>query len=201
MERFGTSSVLNSNSVGADTFGRTITLNLVIVLLLSSRLMLALVPQEKPLGADLSAELPTGRGKALVLQRCTQCHGLQIINSQRKTAAEWRQEIQAMVTLGANLADVEMRIMAAYLAKVFGPEIPPQVHLNKADETMFERLPGIDNKVAHSIWSYRHFHGPFSSKRELLNVPDISAELYDRVAAYMVVDEPVAEKEAPGSKQ
>lgn len=58
--------------------------------------------------------------QALLQERCTQCHGLDRVTSQSKTAAEWQQTVDSMVARGAQLNAEETEVLVAYLAEAYG---------------------------------------------------------------------------------
>ncbi|MER3481093.1 MAG: cytochrome c class I, partial [Meiothermus sp.] len=70
----------------------------------------------------LAQGLPEGQGKALVEQRCSVCHGLEVITSNRLSAAEWDAVVGSMINTGAQLNDAERKVVVAYLAASFGKE-------------------------------------------------------------------------------
>ena len=70
-------------------------------------------------GRDARPPLPAGVGRDLVIATCVQCHDLAVTMAQRKTLAEWRQSVDAMVRLGAKLNGSEIQTVARYLAKGF----------------------------------------------------------------------------------
>src|SRR5262249_17645892 len=73
---------------------------------------------------NLATHLPPGRGRALVLGACVQCHDLILTLSQRKSLSGWRRSIERMAHLGARLNGSEVEIVAQYLAHSFGPGDP-----------------------------------------------------------------------------
>ncbi|RIH89416.1 c-type cytochrome [Calidithermus roseus] len=70
----------------------------------------------------LAQGLPEGEGKALVEQRCSVCHGLEVITGNRLSAAEWDAVVGSMIGNGAQLNDAERKVVVAYLATHFGKE-------------------------------------------------------------------------------
>lgn len=70
----------------------------------------------------LAQGLPEGEGKALVEQRCSVCHGLEVITGNRLSAAEWDAVVASMIGNGAQLDDAERKVVVAYLAAHFGKE-------------------------------------------------------------------------------
>lgn len=75
--------------------------------------------------------LPSGEGRALVLQACAQCHDLKTIVARRAPAAGWRRSVNEMVKLGAPLTAGETMVVARYLAVSFGPKVPIPEELRK----------------------------------------------------------------------
>lgn len=73
---------------------------------------------------NLARYLPTGEGRALVLQSCVKCHDLKKTVAARKTLEGWRRTVNEMVRLGASLDRSDAETIINYLAKSFGPDKP-----------------------------------------------------------------------------
>jgi mono/diheme cytochrome c family protein len=67
-------------------------------------------------------ELPDGEGKGLILGTCKQCHNLNPIVLQRKTAAGWEHTVHDMVARGAQVQVEEIPVIIDYLSNHFGPD-------------------------------------------------------------------------------
>ena len=67
-------------------------------------------------------DLPAGKGKDLLEKICADCHGLDIIVSQRTTKDGWASIVDSMVGRGASGTKEELDTIVDYLAKNFGPE-------------------------------------------------------------------------------
>jgi mono/diheme cytochrome c family protein len=67
-------------------------------------------------------ELPEGKGKDLLQQICADCHGLDVITSQRATKDGWASIVDSMVSRGANGTKEQLDTIIEYLAKNFGPD-------------------------------------------------------------------------------
>ena len=67
-------------------------------------------------------DLPAGKGKDLLEKICADCHGLDIIVSQRATKDGWASIVDSMVGRGASGTKEELDTIVDYLAKNFGPE-------------------------------------------------------------------------------
>ncbi|HET9532684.1 MAG TPA: hypothetical protein VFQ92_20185 [Blastocatellia bacterium] len=84
---------------------------------------------------DQTAVMPDGEGKGLVLGACTQCHSLNSTLLQRKTAEGWGRTVRDMVERGAQLQPDEIDLVTSYLARSFGPGVPPLSPGEKPAET------------------------------------------------------------------
>lgn len=86
------------------------------VFLYSATPALAQAPQAPPF------QLPDGDGKAVVQNRCSACHGLNMINNMAgSTKEQWHALFSTMVKLPGDQADV----VASYLATSFPKQIKP----------------------------------------------------------------------------
>jgi cytochrome c5 len=67
---------------------------------------------------------PQDRGKILVEEICSFCHGVSRIKDHAFTRDEWNNVIKGMVDEGAPVTDAELSLILDYLTKNFGP--PPE---------------------------------------------------------------------------
>jgi cytochrome c5 len=67
-----------------------------------------------------AAKLPDGPGKEAFEKRCTVCHDAAQAIYKRRTAENWQQVVDDMVTRGATGTDEEFDAITAYLTKYFG---------------------------------------------------------------------------------
>ena len=58
-------------------------------------------------------------GGALLKERCTVCHDLGRVESQKKTEAEWKATVERMVGKGAKLNPAEQEAVIKYLAATY----------------------------------------------------------------------------------
>jgi hypothetical protein len=73
--------------------------------------------QEAPAsGGEVDTELD---GKALVEERCTECHNLQTVTSARKSREGWQSNVERMIGKGARLNDAEKAVVIDYLAETY----------------------------------------------------------------------------------
>jgi hypothetical protein len=66
--------------------------------------------------------LPDGPGKEILLNTCTQCHDLQRIRRQGRSAEGWLEILDAMLNEGAPLSERDLPVLLRYLATNFKPE-------------------------------------------------------------------------------
>jgi glucose dehydrogenase len=72
-------------------------------------------------GAFAPAVLPPGGAKALVDKTCgTGCHSVEVVTSQRMSAADWNAVVQNMVARGAQASDADVKAIVEYLGKTLG---------------------------------------------------------------------------------
>jgi len=64
------------------------------------------------------------RGRELVEDVCTYCHGLQKLEGQERSREEWRGLIKGMIFEGAPVTDEEFSLILDYLAKNYGKRDP-----------------------------------------------------------------------------
>ena len=70
--------------------------------------------------------LPDAPGKAVVSQKCTQCHDAARFALRRRSEDEWDQVITQMQSNGLSLTDEEYDIVLSYLSKNLGPTAAPR---------------------------------------------------------------------------
>ncbi len=70
--------------------------------------------------SDGGSDGQTIDAQALLQDRCTECHGLDRVTSQSKTAEEWQQTVDTMIARGAELNAEETEVLVAYLAEEYG---------------------------------------------------------------------------------
>ena len=73
-------------------------------------------------GLAQAQDLPEGKGKELLQMICADCHGLDVITSQRATKDGWASIVDSMVSRGASGTKEQLDTLIDYLAKNFGPE-------------------------------------------------------------------------------
>jgi cytochrome c5 len=79
-------------------------------------------------------DLPEGKGKKLLEERCANCHNLKQVISRKKTQGAWKELVVKMVGYGAQLDDQEVNVATGYLIKYFGPESAPAAAMKDSPE-------------------------------------------------------------------
>lgn len=64
---------------------------------------------------------------------------------------------------------------------------PQRVNINTAEPWLLEALPGIGPKLAQAIVDYRKEKGPFRSPGELIRVPGIGSNIYNKIGDLITV--------------
>lgn len=140
-----------------------------------------------PLGsAGTDEPLPEGKGKDVVESMCQSCHGLDAITQKRRTAEEWHNVVDEMVSAGAPLLPREAEIVTQYLTEHFGPATSSSPSSQSSDKTTIpvntatakelEAALGLSAKESAAIVDYREKHGNFKNWEELKKVPDLDAK-------------------------
>src|ERR1700723_3018955 len=74
------------------------------------------------IAAVQAQDLPDGKGKDLVEDRCSSCHGLDLFLAEHDSKAQWSQIVNEMVSRGATGSAEELATIVDYLTAKFGPE-------------------------------------------------------------------------------
>ena len=64
------------------------------------------------------------KGRVALGQGCVQCHNLRGIQTQRKTAQQWRGTVYGMISRGSMVLPDEIEPITTYLAATYGPNSP-----------------------------------------------------------------------------
>lgn len=114
-------------------------------------------PAKEP---DWSVFRPSGTGQIQVGSYCTSCHDAKVIEYERRAdAAGWQAIVSDMVfSKGAPAPEDDVPVMAAYLAKYFGPSTPKlelPVSINKAPKELLTLLPSLSEDDVQKLLSAR----------------------------------------------
>jgi hypothetical protein len=80
---------------------------------------------QKSIGANLSADLPSGAMQAKATAACLECHEARIILQQRLSKAAWTKEVDKMTKWGAVVDAADRDALIDYLSTNFSPDKPP----------------------------------------------------------------------------
>jgi hypothetical protein len=72
----------------------------------------------------LAQDKPADAGRDLVMQKCAQCHTDSIWRDQRQNAAAWEATAYRMMARGGIWTTDEVKTMASFLGREFGPDVP-----------------------------------------------------------------------------
>lgn len=83
------------------------------------------VPRRRP-AADYWAQFwPQGKGRDIIVEKCTLCHDPQRVVAFVRPKGQWHEVIEAMRRRGSPITPEEIPVAVSYLAKYFGPDSPP----------------------------------------------------------------------------
>jgi competence protein ComEA len=143
------------------------TRNLPIAILAAS--LSALAPSGH--SQDGASPLPDGKGRDAVQKICTNCHEIETVVAARRTRMGWQQNIDDMISRGAEGSDEEMEAVVSYLTTFFG-----KVNVNTATAEDLQKSLSLTEKEAQAIAAYRQQNGKFKDLDQLKKVPGVSAE-------------------------
>lgn len=141
------------------------------------------------LSTAVYAQLPDGPGKAETEKLCSQCHELARAVSLHQDRLGWDTTVAKMVNLGARVSDVEMQIVANYLAKNFPAAEVPMIHVNTARAIEFEAGLSLLRSQSAALIAYRTRNGPFKSIADLEKVPGIDLHKIESKKDRLVFDD------------
>ncbi len=149
--------------------------------------------------------LPEGEGKELMVTQCTNCHTLEKIVTQRRTAEEWADTVYDMIGRGAMIFVEEADAIADYLGKSLGPEASsaaagiapahspqpnsPKLNLQTASAEELVEILKLDARLAREIVAYREEHGTFQTLKDLEKIPGVDTNLIERSATQVVLEQ------------
>ena len=116
----------------------------------------------------MAAELPPGPGKDTLVRVCSDCHGVDLVEGQRRTRGQWKELIDDMVARGANSSDEDVKAIINYLATALG-----RVNVNKAEASDFQAVLELAESEATAIITYRTSVGEFKAIDDLKKVPGL----------------------------
>ena len=109
-----------------------------------------------PVGASdpgVARNASGSRSERLFLATCTPCHGTSAVASRRDGPGGWRQTVNTMMGLGAQVyTREELEAIVAYLSATYGPaagamtigKLPPGAALGSVEPAALPKGPGAD---------------------------------------------------------
>jgi competence protein ComEA len=121
-------------------------------------------------------ELPPGEGRETVVAICGDCHGPELVASQRRTRVEWETLVEDMASRNGVASDDEKKIIVAYAIHNLGKV---NINIATADEVVdVVQLPAAQ---ATAIVEYRQKSGEFKALDDLRKVPGVDfAKIQER---------------------
>lgn len=159
-------------------------MRVVLYLLLSYITFLASVSAQSPKVKDESwpQTLPPGDGRDLVLNSCnSSCHNLKMVVTARKSHDGWAKSMNDMIQRGATVFPDEIEPITGYLAKFFGPGVPPPVNVNTATRESLEKTTGLSPLMVTRILEARGKLGPFKNPEELRQALGTKSQEFERL--------------------
>jgi competence protein ComEA len=121
--------------------------------------------------ANAPQELPEGKGKTIVQKACSGCHEMDVVIGSRRTQIGWQQNVEDMVSRGAEGSAAEMEEVVAYLTKYFG-----KLNVNIASPAQLQEMLGWSEKEAQALLAYRERSGKLRDFEQLKTVPGLNLE-------------------------
>jgi len=132
--------------------------------------------------APAQDDLPAGKGKEILENTCTECHGLDKVLSQLRTERQWREIAVRTRSKGATMSDDELKTLVEYLAQNFGAvEKDRRININQASAKEMENALELRPRDCAAIVRYREKNGPFTEWRDLRKVSGIDKSKLEAV--------------------
>ena len=116
----------------------------------------------------IQRDLPPGEGRETVITICGDCHGPEMVGSQRRSKIEWETLIEDMSARNAVATDGEKKIILAYALHTFG-----RVNINTATAEDVTQIVQLKAAEASAIVDYRQKSGEFKTLDDLRKVPGL----------------------------
>jgi competence ComEA-like helix-hairpin-helix protein len=127
------------------------------------------------LAAAQAQDLPDGKGKDLVEDRCSTCHGLDLLLAEHDSKAQWSQIVNDMVSRGATGTADELATIVDYLVANFGPEAA-KINVNTAAAEDLQSSLMLTAQEAAALVQYRKDHGKIKDWAALSKIPGIDSK-------------------------
>jgi mono/diheme cytochrome c family protein len=99
---------------------RKIGFLLIAVCLLAAMALAACGSTTGPTAVPADNSAPSADGAALLNERCSTCHSVDVPKGEKNTKAEWELLVGKMISRGAKLSDAEKATLVEYLAQTYG---------------------------------------------------------------------------------
>ena len=127
------------------------------------------------LDATNGDDLPEGKGKAIFVTMCSNCHGLDQVTSVKSSKKQWTYVVDDMVSRGAEGSDEDINLVISYLSRNFGKP----VNINSATAKEIEAGLSFSPAASEAVVKYRTDNGAFKSYEDLQKVPGLNAGLLE----------------------
>jgi len=127
------------------------------------------------LPAAFAQDLPEGKGKKIVEDVCSACHGTDLIvqfRDDKTDKSAWQDEVSKMVQRGADLKGDDLQTVINYLAKYLGPA----VNVNQAAAADLKSELDLSDAEAQAIVQYRKDKGNFKEFGDLSKVSGVDSK-------------------------
>ena len=129
-------------------------------------------------------DLPEGKGKDIVENVCSQCHGLKQVTDSARTSDEWKDLVNEMIGNGAQLDDEQIPIVIDYLAKSFPKG--SKVNVNKAAAQEISDSLKVTADEAAAIVTYREQNGNIKDWDDLGKVPGLDIKKLEPMKTHII---------------
>jgi competence ComEA-like helix-hairpin-helix protein len=120
-------------------------------------------------------DLPDGKGKDLVEDRCSSCHGLDLLLAEHDSKAQWSQIVNEMVSRGATGSAEELATIVDYLAANFGPEAA-KINVNSAAAEELQSGLMLTAPEAAAIVQFKKDHGKIKDWTVLSKIQGVDSK-------------------------
>lgn len=125
--------------------------------------------------AGFAQNLPDGPGKAETMNKCSACHGIEVVAGMIQSKAQWDSTLSDMVDKGADMDADTYAVILNYLGTYLSPK-PAKINVNQADAKDLEKGIEITAKEAEAIVKYRDEHGAFKDWHDLTRIDGVDAK-------------------------
>lgn len=132
-----------------------------------------------------AANLPPGQGRELATQRCSSCHTLERTVQLRRPRDGWEATVFDMVGRGAPIFLDEAKELVDYFTKVFGPDAPPFIDVNRASKEELIKIPGVTAELAARLIAYRGANGPLASRDHVREILGLNEKAFESIRYYL----------------